>query len=102
MGGTFHHVETVVNGEEKVLQKVNRIFATWKKEYGPIHKIKLIDDIKKYNKIPNSSDRVYIHNDEIEKLDKNILDLDYYRKLVEKNKFTNKKVVSWELFDQST
>jgi len=102
MGGTFHHVETVVNGEEKVLQKVNRIFATWKKEYGPIHKIKLIDGIKKYNKIPNSSDRVYIHNDEIEKLDKNILDLDYYRKLVEKNKFTNKKVVSWELFDQST
>ena len=39
---------------------------------------------------------------QIQKLDKNILDLDYYRKLVEKNKFTNKKVVSWELFDQST
>ena len=32
-----------------------------------------------------------------EKLDKSILDLDYYRKLIEKNKFTDRKVVSWEL-----
>lgn len=102
MGGTFHHVETVVNGEAIELQKVNRIFATWKKEYGPIHKIKIEDGSKKYTKIPNSADRVYIHNEEIEKLDKSILDLDYYRKLVEKNKFTDRKVVSWELFEQNT
>ena len=102
MGGTFHHVETVVNGEAIELQKVNRIFATWKKEYGPIHKIKIENESKKYTKIPNSADRIYIHNEEIEKLDKSILDLDYYRKLVEKNKFTDRKVVSWELFEQNT
>ena len=102
MGGTFHHVETVVNGETIELQKVNRIFATWKKEYGPIHKIKIENKSKKYTKIPNSADRIYIHNEEIEKLDKSILDLDYYRKLVEKNKFTDRKVVSWELFEQNT
>ena len=50
----------------------------------------------------NSADRIYIHNEEIEKLDKSILDLDYYRKLVDKNKFTDRRVVSWELFEQNT
>lgn len=97
MGGTFHHVETVINGEAIELQKVNRIFATWKKEYGSIYKVKIKDEVETRSKIPNSADRVYIHNEEIEKLDKSILDLDYYRKLVEKNKFTDRKVVSWEL-----
>ena len=97
MGGTFHHVETVINGEAIELQKVNRIFATWKKEYGSIYKVKIKDEVETRSKIPNSADRVYIHNEEIEKIDKSILDLDYYRKLVEKNKFTDRKVVSWEL-----
>ena len=97
MGGTFHHVETVINGEAIELQKVNRIFATWKKEYGSIYKVKIKDEVETRSKIPNSADRVYIHNEEIEKLDKSILDLDYYRKLIEKNKFTDRKVVSWEL-----
>lgn len=101
MGGTFHHVETVINGESIELQKVNRIFATWKKEHGPIYKVKIKDEVETRSKIPNSAERVYIHNEEIEKLDKSILDLDYYRKLVEKNKFTDRKVVSWEL-DQNT
>ena len=95
MGGTFHHVETVINGEAIELQKVNRIFATWKKEYGSIYKVKIKDEVETRSKIPNSADRVYIHNEE--KLEKSILDLDYYRKLVEKNKFTDRKVVSWEL-----
>ena len=97
MGGTFHHVETVINGEAIELQKVNRIFATWKKEYGSIYKVKIKDEVETRSKIPNSADRVYIHNEGIEKLDKSILDLDYYRKLIEKNKFTDRKVVSWEL-----
>lgn len=97
MGGTFHHVETVINGEAIELQKVNRIFATWKKEYGSIYKVKIKDEVETRSKIPNSADRVYIHNEEIEKLDKSILDLDYYRKLIEMNKFTDRKVVSWEL-----
>ena len=60
-------------------------------------KEKIKDEVETRSKIPNSADRVYIHNEEIEKLDKSILDLDYYRKLVEKNKFTDRKVVSWEL-----
>lgn len=98
MGGTFNLMETSINGENIDVQKVNRIFATWKKEYGPIHKVKVIDGVKKYNKIPNSPDNVYIHNDDISTFDKNILDLGYYKKLIESNIFTNKKVIPWELF----
>lgn len=100
MGGTFNCIETTINGESKEVQKVNRIFATWRKEYGPIHKIKIVDGIKKYNKIPNSPDNVYIHNEDISTFDKNILDLGYYKKLIENNKFTDRKVIPWELFSK--
>ena len=41
MGGTFHHVETIVNGESVILQKVNRIFALGKKNMALFIKLKL-------------------------------------------------------------
>lgn len=83
MGGTFDCMEH--NGQE--VQKVNRIFATWDNSYGAINKVKNNNGVKKYNKIPNSSDKCVINNETLDKLDTNLLDLDYYVKLVEKNKF---------------
>lgn len=83
MGGTFDCMEH--NGQE--VQKVNRIFATWDNRFGAINKVKNNNGVKKYNKIPNSSDKCVINNETLDKLDTNLLDLDYYVKLVEKNKF---------------
>ena len=83
MGGTFDFMEH--NGQE--VQKVNRIFATWDNRYGAINKVKNNNGVRKYNKIPNSSDKCVINNETLDKLDTNLLDLDYYVKLVEKNKF---------------
>lgn len=83
MGGTFECMEH--NGQE--VQKVNRIFATWDNRFGAINKVKNNNGVKKYNKIPNSSDKCVINNETLDKLDTNLLDLDYYVKLVEKNKF---------------
>jgi len=83
MGGTFDIMEH--SGQE--VQKVNRIFATWDNRYGAINKVKNNNGVKKYTKIANSSDRCYINNDVIEKTDTKLIDVDYYVKLVEKNKF---------------
>lgn len=100
MGGTFDKMIHEYQGVPYEVQKVNRIFATWKKDYGSIHKVKIENEIERFHKIANSSDRVYIHNDSIETLDKSILDLPYYVKLIEKNIFTKKKVTPWELFQE--
>ena len=91
MGGTFDIMETTVKGKEIEVQKVNRIFATWDNNYGAINKVKNKDGVKKYTKIANSSDKVYINNDTIDKTDTKLIDLDYYVKLVEKNKFINER-----------
>lgn len=83
MGGTYDLMEH--NGQE--VQKVNRIFATWNNNYGAINKVKNNNGVKKYTKIANSSNKCYINNDVIEKTDTKLIDVDYYVKLVEKNKF---------------
>lgn len=83
MGNSFDTMEH--NGQE--VQKVNRIFATWNNSYGAINKIKTNNGVKKYTKIANSSDKVYINNDTIDRTDTKLIDVDYYVKLVEKNKF---------------
>lgn len=87
MGGTFDIMEH--NGQE--VQKVNRIFATWNNSYGAINKVKNKDGVKKYTKIANSSDKVYINNDTIDKTDTKLIDIDYYVRLVEKNKFIDER-----------
>ena len=91
MGGTFDIMETTVKGKEIEVQKVNRIFATWDNNYGAINKVKNKDGVKKYTKIANSSDKCYINNDTIDKTDTKLIDVDYYVKLVEKNKFTDER-----------
>lgn len=83
MGNSYDLMEH--NGQE--VQKVNRIFATWDNNYGAINKVKNNNGIKKYTKIANSSNKCYINNDVIEKTDTKLIDVDYYVKLVEKNKF---------------
>ena len=83
MGNSYDLMEH--NGQE--VQKVNRIFATWDNNYGAINKVKNKDGVKKYTKIANSSDKVYINNDIIDKTDTKLIDVDYYVRLVEKNKF---------------
>nr|DAN47237.1 MAG TPA: DNA polymerase [Caudoviricetes sp.] len=83
MGGTYGLMEH--NGQE--VQKVNRIFATWNNNYGAINKVKNNNGVKKYTKIANSTNKCYINNDVIEKTDTKLIDVDYYVKLVEKNKF---------------
>lgn len=83
MGATYDIMEH--DGQE--VQKVNRIFATWNNNYGAINKVKNNNGVKKYRKIANSSDKVYINNDTIDKTDTKLIDIDYYVRLVEKNKF---------------
>lgn len=83
MGTTFDTMEH--NGQE--VQKVNRIFATWDNRFGAMNKVKNNNGVKKYTKIANSSDKVYINNDTIDKTDTKLIDIDYYVRLVEKNKF---------------
>ena len=83
MGGTYDLMEH--NGQE--VQKVNRIFATWNNSYGAINKVKIKDGVKKYTKIANSSDKCYINNDTIDKIDTKLIDIDYYVKKKKKNKF---------------
>lgn len=87
MGGTYDLMEH--NGQE--VQKVNRIFATWNNSYGAINKVKNKDGVKKYTKIANSSDKCYINNDTIDKTDTKLIDIDYYVRLVEKNKFIDER-----------
>nr|DAP59183.1 MAG TPA: DNA polymerase [Caudoviricetes sp.] len=83
MGATYDIMEH--DGQE--VQKVNRIFATWNNNYGAINKVKNNNGVKKYTKIANSSDKVYINNNTIDKTDTKLIDIDYYVRLVEKNKF---------------
>jgi len=62
-------------------QKVNRVFATNNKKYWGIYKRKGTS----YQKIANTSDHNYIHNDDISTFDKTLLDLNYYVDLCKKN-----------------
>lgn len=62
-------------------QKVNRVFATNDKKYWGIYKRKG----DSYQKIANTSEHNYIHNEDISKFDKSKLDLNYYINLINKN-----------------
>ena len=51
--------------------------------------------VKKYTKIANSSDKCYVNNDVIENTDTKLIDIDYYVRLVEKNKFIDENYKSF-------
>jgi hypothetical protein len=85
MGGTYDgmYYEYGDEGDTKLIptQKVNRVFATNNKKYWGIYKRKG----DSYQKIANTSDHNIIHNEELAKFDKSLLDLDYYINLCNKN-----------------
>lgn len=85
--GKFDGMTHEVNGSMLKLQKVNRIFATNKKELGGVYKTKVVDGVLRYNKVQMTSENCLVWNDSLEKFDKRLLDLNYYIKLVQSNLF---------------
>lgn len=70
----------------KELQKVNRIFATKDKFLGCVYKVKHGRETK-YSKVPYTSDNCLIWNDDLSKLDKRKIDLNWYITEAEKYLF---------------
>lgn len=64
------------------LDNVNRIFATNDKYLGGVYKTKR-DKETKYSKVPYTSENSIVRNDDLKKLDKRKLDLNWYIKLIE-------------------
>lgn len=91
MGGTFKKIvheyyEPNENDENMIeLQKINRVFATNKKVFGSLYKIKEVDGVERFHKIANCPDHALVHNEELKTLDKTSLDLNYYSELVKDN-----------------
>lgn len=72
--------ERLINGRVgmKELQKVNRIFATKDKRLGTVHKVKN----GKHHKVSNCPASAMVWNGQIDKLDKRLIDLNWYVKLI--------------------
>ncbi len=83
MGKTFDGMYYEYNGKYIETQKVNRVFATSDKNYGGIYKRKG----NSYNKIADTSENCYIHNEAIEEFNKSKLDLNYYINLIKNKMF---------------
>lgn len=81
--GKFDGMAHEVDGKMVKLQKVNRIFATNILNYGSVYKVR---DYK-YYKVPNTSEHSFVSNDELSKMNKKIIDINYYIKLVQSNLF---------------
>lgn len=81
--GKFDGMAHEVDGKMIKLQKVNRIFATNQFHYGGVYKVR---DYK-YYKVPNTSEHSFVWNGEIGKMNKKLIDINYYIKLVQSNVF---------------
>lgn len=86
-GNTFDGIVHEVNGKMVPVQKVSRVFATNDKRLGSIYKTKKVDGNTKFSKIPMTSERVLVHNDDLNALDKRKIDLNYYIQLAKNNLF---------------
>lgn len=77
--------ERLVNGRVGMvnLQKVNRIFATKDKRLGTVYKTRN----GKHHKVPNCPESAMIWNESIDKLDKRLIDLNWYVKLINNQLF---------------
>lgn len=64
------------------LQNVNRIFATKDKYLGTVYKTKN-DKETKYSKVPYTSEKCFVWNEELKRFDKRQLDLNWYIKQIE-------------------
>lgn len=83
------------------LQKVNRVFATNKKVFGSLYKIKEVNGIDKYHKIANCPDNAIVHNDSLDTFDKTLLDLNYYSELI-KDSLIKREVALYETKHSTT
>ncbi len=81
--GKFDGMAHEIDGKMVQLQKVNRIFATSMLNYGNVYKVR---DYK-YYKVPNTSEHSFVWNDELSKMNKKLIDINYYIKLVQSNLF---------------
>ncbi|SFA51016.1 MULTISPECIES: DNA polymerase B [Parageobacillus] len=81
--GKFDGMAHEVDRKMVKLQKVNRIFATNILNYGGVYKVR---DYK-YYKVPNTSEHSFVWNDELSKMNKKLIDINYYIKLVQSNLF---------------
>lgn len=66
----------------KDIQQVNRVFATKDRYLGSVYKIKN-DKETKYSKVPYTSENCFVWNDELKKLDKRKINLNWYIKQIE-------------------
>ncbi|ENH96706.1 DNA polymerase B [Gracilibacillus halophilus YIM-C55.5] len=64
------------------LQKVNRIFAAKDKYKGAVYKVRNEKETK-YNKVPYTSENCLVWNGDLKKLDKRLIDLNWYIKQIE-------------------
>lgn len=67
----------------KELKNVNRIFAGKDERLGAVYKTKKEKETK-YTKVPYTSDNCFVFNDDLKKLNKRKIDLNWYIKEVEK------------------
>lgn len=77
-GSSFTGMVHEVDGHMKPIQKVNRVFATFNKRYGSVYRVK--DD--RYHKVPYAAENCLVWNEEVSKLNKRWVDLNYYIKLI--------------------
>lgn len=90
------------NIKEVDLQKINRLFATNIKKYGAVKKVKITDkvdeneipvldedgkviEVIRYDTVSNCPEHAIVHNEELEKFDKKLLDLNFYSELIKRN-----------------
>lgn len=78
MGSSFDSMVYEYDNEYIETQKVNRVFATNDQKCGGIYKVK----DGRYHKISYTSENSMIFNDDIKKFDKKLLDLNFYKELV--------------------
>lgn len=72
--------------------KVNRVFASVLKTWGKLYKITKIGETFKYDKYTNTPDNIYIHNDNLESMNKSLIDKNWYINLCESYLIENQKI----------
>jgi len=81
--------ERLVNGRIGMvdLQKVNRIFATKDKKLGTVYKVRDEKGTNKHHKFANCPESAMVFNGSIDGMDKRLIDLNWYVKMVNRQLF---------------
>lgn len=81
--------ERLVNGRVGIvdLQNVNRIFATKDKKLGTVYKVRKEKGTSKHHKFANCPESAMVWNGSIDTLDKRLIDLNWYVRLVNNQLF---------------